>query len=77
MGAIVVMLVLVLALAALVMLYAAFPYRGADTPLIPRLGRALQRGMDSVPVLDPERRAAPASEEPVSIAPSAQADARR
>ena len=39
MGAIVVVLLLALALAAVIMLYVAYPYRGEDTPLTPRLGR--------------------------------------
>ena len=42
MGAIVVVLLLALALAAVVMIYAAYPYRGEDTPLtpLPRPGHA-------------------------------------
>ncbi len=38
MGAIVVVLLLALLLAAAVMLYAAYPYRGEDTPITPLLG---------------------------------------
>ncbi len=52
MGTIVVVLLLALVLAAAVMLYAAFPYRGADTPLAPSLGRAMRWGVDSLPTLD-------------------------
>ena len=54
------------------MLYVAYPYRGEDTPLTPRLGHAMRRGVDSLPTLDPE----PHVEEPVSIA-RPEVDARR
>jgi hypothetical protein len=73
MGAIVVVLLLALVLAAVVMIYAAYPYRGEDTPLTPLLGQAMQRGVDSLPTLDPET----GSDEPVSIAPGAHVDAHR
>ena len=52
MGTIVVVLLLALVLAAAVMLYAAYPYRGEDTPLVPVVGRAMRRGVDSLPTLD-------------------------
>jgi hypothetical protein len=67
MGAIVVVLLLALVLAAAVMIYAAYPYRGEDTPLTPLLGRAMRRGVDSLPTLDPEQRSELDSDEPVSI----------
>jgi hypothetical protein len=76
MGAIVVVLLVALVLAAVVMLYAAYPYRGEDTPLAPMLGRAMRRGVDSLPTLDPES----GPERPVSIGRSmvdAQADGHR
>ncbi len=56
MGLIVVVLLLALLLAAAVMLYAAYPYRGEDTPLSPRLGAAMRRGVDSLPTLDIEQQ---------------------
>jgi hypothetical protein len=56
MGLIVVVLLLALLLAAAVMLYAAYPYRGEDTPLTPRLGQAMQRGVDSLPTLGLEQQ---------------------
>jgi hypothetical protein len=52
MGTIVVVLLIALALAAAVMLYAAYPYRGEETPLTPRLGEAMRRGVRSLPTLD-------------------------
>ena len=76
MGAIVVVLLVALVLAAVVMLYAAYPYRGAETPLTPMLGRAMQRGVQSLPTLDPES----GTERPTSISRSmvdAQADSHR
>ncbi len=73
MGAILVVLLLALALAAVVMIYAAYPYRGEDTPLAPFLGRAMRRGVDSLPTVDLE----PESDEPVSIARRAQVDVHR
>ena len=63
MGAIVVVLLLALALAAAVMLYAAYPYRGEDTPITPRLGEAMRRGVESLPTIDTE----PQTGEPVSL----------
>ena len=45
MGAIVVVLLLALVLAAVVMVYAAYPYRGEQTPVTPRLGNAMRRGV--------------------------------
>lgn len=64
MGAILVVLLLALALAAMIMLYVAYPYRGEKTPLTPLLGDAMRRGVESLPTLDPE----PMTDEPVSIA---------
>jgi hypothetical protein len=55
MGAIVVVLVVALVLAAAVMLYAAYPYRGEETPLTPMLGEAMRRGVEALPTLDPQR----------------------
>ena len=52
MGAIVVVLLLAIVLAAVVMVYAAYPYRGEQTPVTPRLGRAMRRGVKSLPTLD-------------------------
>ena len=57
MGTIVVVLLLALVLAAAVMLYAAYPYRGEETPLTPRLGEAMRRGVESLPTLGIEHQA--------------------
>jgi hypothetical protein len=53
MGAIVVVLLLALVLAAVIMLYVAYPYRGEETPLTPLLGKAMRLGVDSLPTVDP------------------------
>jgi hypothetical protein len=73
MGAIVVVLLVALVLAAAVMLYVAYPYRGEQTPVSPLLGQAMRRGVEALPTLDPE----PMSSENVSIAPRAQVDSHR
>ena len=52
MGTIVVVLLLALVLAAAVIVYAAYPYRGEDTPLSPQLGRARRGGVAVLPTLD-------------------------
>ena len=52
MGAIVVVLLLALVLAAVVIVYAAYPYRGEQTPVTPRLGDAMRRGVRSLPTVD-------------------------
>ena len=56
MGLIVVVLLLALLLAAAVMLYAAYPYRGEDTPITPWLGEAMRRGVESLPTLGIEQQ---------------------
>ena len=54
MGAIVVVVLVALAFAATVIVYAAYPYRGEQTPLSPRVGEVMRRGVDSLPTLDPQ-----------------------
>ncbi len=61
MGAIVVVLLLALVLAAAVMVYAAYPYRGEQTPVTPRLGNAMRRGVRSLPTLDRDEHDVPVS----------------
>ncbi len=74
MGPIVVVLLLALVLAAAVMLYAAYPYRGEETPVVPLVGQVLRRGVDSLPTLAQEQQDRPAvRREPVA----AGADAHR
>ena len=53
MGLIVVVVVLALVLAAAVIVYAAFPYRGEETPVSPLVGDVLRRGVRSLPTIDP------------------------
>ena len=58
MGALVVVLLVALLSAAAVLLYAAYPYRGEETPMSPRLGEVMSRGVRSLPTLDAEQRQA-------------------
>lgn len=50
---IVVMLV-ILAIAGAVVLYAAYPHRGERLPAAPWLGDAMSRAVDSLPTVEPE-----------------------
>ena len=71
MGPIVVVLLLAIVLAAVVMVYAAYPYRGEETPVSPRLGNAMRRGVKSLPTLDrDERTVRPADTSPRAPGPT-------
>ena len=59
MGPIVVVLLLALVLAAAVIVYAAYPYRGEQTPVAPGLGRAMRRGVEALPTLDRQEQDGP------------------
>lgn len=48
------MLVIVV-LAAVVVLYVAFPHRGKEMPHTPRVGDAMKKGVDRLPTLDNQR----------------------
>ncbi len=50
--AIIVIMSLILALCAAVVTYVAFPHRGAQLPLVPQLGDAMRKGVDSLPTLE-------------------------
>jgi hypothetical protein len=52
MGPVVLVLLLALALATVVIVYAAYPYRGEETPVSPRVGQAIKRGVESLPTID-------------------------
>lgn len=52
MGTIVVVVLLALVLATAVIVYAAYPYRGQATPLSPRIGEVMSRGVSSLPTID-------------------------
>ena len=49
--AIVLVMLLVLVAAAAVVLYVAFPHRGEDLPVVPQLGDAMRKSVDSLPTL--------------------------
>ncbi|KQT91065.1 hypothetical protein ASG49_12010 [Marmoricola sp. Leaf446] len=52
MGTIVVVVLLALVLATAVIVYAAYPYRGETTPVSPRIGEVMSRGVSSLPTID-------------------------
>ncbi len=39
-------------LAVLVVVYVAYPHRGADVPNVPWVGEAMRKGVDRLPTLD-------------------------
>jgi hypothetical protein len=45
-------LLVILALAGLVLVYAAFPHRGETVPGLPWLGDAMERAAEAAPVLE-------------------------
>jgi hypothetical protein len=49
---IVIAMLVILALAALVLVYAAFPHRGETVPGVPWLGDAMERATDAAPLLE-------------------------
>jgi len=49
--AIVLMMLLVLAVSGAVVVYVAYPHRGEDIPLVPQLGDAMRKGVDSLPTI--------------------------
>lgn len=65
MAALVALTLVALVAAAVVIVYAAYPYRGQDVPGAPGLGRALRRGVESLPTVAPvEERADEGTERP-------------
>lgn len=52
MTAIVIMLVLGLLVAGGVVVYVAYPHRGEAMPVVPQLGDAMRKGVDSLPTLE-------------------------
>lgn len=45
-------MLLIVALAALVVVYVAYPYRGEDVPRAPWVGDAMRKGVEALPTLD-------------------------
>jgi len=45
----------ILALAGAVVLYVAYPHRGAEVPHTPWVGDAMRKGVDALPTLDNQR----------------------
>ena len=44
----------IVAIAALVVVYVAYPHRGEDVPGVPWVGTALRKGVEAMPTLDEE-----------------------
>jgi hypothetical protein len=49
---------LILALAAAIVVYVAFPRRGRDVPHVPWVGKAMRQGVKALPTLDNQRERA-------------------
>jgi hypothetical protein len=49
---IVITMLVILALAGVVVLYVAYPYRGEEVPHTPWVGDALRKGVDALPTVD-------------------------
>jgi hypothetical protein len=52
---IVIAMLVILILAAVVVLYVAFPHRGEDVPHTPWVGDAMRKGVHLLPTLDNQR----------------------
>ncbi|MGN0065742.1 MAG: hypothetical protein ACI379_16010 [Nocardioides sp.] len=44
-----------LLVAGAVVAYVAYPQRGEDLPVVPRLGEAMRKGAKALPVIDPDQ----------------------
>ncbi len=49
--AIVLIMLLALVISGAVVVYVAYPHRNEDLPLVPKLGTAMRKGVDSLPTL--------------------------
>ena len=54
--AIVLAMVIGLVIAAAVVVYVAYPHRGENVPIVPRLGAAMRKGVDALPTLQDHTR---------------------
>ncbi len=50
--AIVIVLVIGVLTAGAVVVYVAYPHRGAELPVVPQLGDAMRKGVDALPTLE-------------------------
>jgi hypothetical protein len=51
--AIVVAMLVIVAIAAVVVVYVAYPHRGEELPVAPKLGDAMRRSVDALPTVAP------------------------
>lgn len=49
------LLFVALVVAGFVVLYVAYPHRGAEMPVVPSLGEAMKRTSDAIPTLDADQ----------------------
>ena len=49
---IVLTMLLILLVAAAIVVYVAYPHRGEEMPVVPQLGDAMRKGVDSLPTLE-------------------------
>jgi hypothetical protein len=47
-------MIVIVAVAAVVVVYAAYPHRGRDVPVIPWVGGAMRKAKDAVTVVEPD-----------------------
>ena len=52
MWTLIIAMLVILSLAALVVVYVAFPHRGEDVPAAPWLGDVMKKGVEAAPTLD-------------------------
>jgi hypothetical protein len=58
----IVVMIVILAVAGAVVLYAAFPHRGEEVPGAPWIGDVMSRAVDKLPTVEPEKTVERASE---------------
>ncbi|WP_244932241.1 hypothetical protein [Nocardioides sp. W7] len=50
----IVTMLVILVISGVVVLYAAYPHRGENIPVLPWLGNAMTRAADAMPTVEPE-----------------------
>jgi len=73
--AILIAMLVIVALAALVVTYVAFPHRGEEVPGAPWLGDAMAKGVEALPNLDESEHVNP-TQSPSAEQPDEQTDGR-
>ena len=76
MTAIVLAMLVIVALAAVVVVYVAFPHRGEDVPAAPWLGDAMAKAVDALPTVAPRETGTVPAEEKSVLMPTEPAPGR-